>query len=133
MKKLTTCEMQHLATEVSGLAQGVDQLYFGGLKEGLEAIPPMLTTITEKASKLSLALDIVNLPKASASSILPVPDSVLSDALHQAVTLKFLIENAANLDNEGRGEELTTILGVLCEKAESLVEKLDPPRSMAAE
>ncbi|MEO0667579.1 MAG: hypothetical protein AAFZ99_06650 [Pseudomonadota bacterium] len=133
MTRLSTCEMQLIATEVSGLAQGADQLHYGGTKEGREAIPPMLSAIVEKARMLSNALDLVSLstPPVAVESLQPSSD--VGDVLHQAVAIKYLIENAANLDNENRGDELTTILGVLCEKAGALVETLDPPRSMAAE
>lgn len=133
MTKLSMDDLQDLATEVSGLAQGVDQLYFGNTKQGREAIPPMLSSIAEKASALSNGLDSIHRP-APHQTVVSMPAEVdRNKAMHQAVTLKYLIENAANLDNESRGDELTTILGVLSEKAEALVDTLDAPRAVAAE
>ena len=133
MTTLSIQDMQHMAIEVSGLAQGVDQLHFNSITGRHEAIPPMLTAIAEKSQALASGLDKVNDRPANSQKPTSVAAVDQSEALSKAVTLKYLIENAANLDNEGREEELTTVLGVLCEKATELVDTLDPPRSMAAE
>ena len=132
MSNSSLSAIQSEAVDVHALVQGLDALVSSNTDRLHTAIVPLLDVLTEKTRSIADALDNLDLtaPKPPAKAA-PTP-SGHGDALHTATLMQGMIEAAFNADNEGRGNEVTSLLTVLSDKAHELTSALDRPTTKLA-